>query len=260
MTNDQSVPIAHNLVAALNKLEESLRPFVQALAGIAEAIHPFVSAIAPKFEQLVRYHKFIDSVGATGWLPYYTISLVYVEECGDDVSLIDTRITSFYRNNWNVIREDIETRLDQYQLSEETKATLREALAAHDVGHYRCVCRVLFPAVEREFRIHFFEDRAGSISSTRLLEKLTNRGELESFLPREAYGWILFGRLIDHLYEPVDDGNRAQFEEDFVPNRHASIHGLVPYSTFKHSVNMLVMADYIFQVLTSTAELASPQH
>ena len=78
-------------------------------------------------------------------------------------------------------------------------------------------------------------------------------------MPREAYGWMLFDLLIHHLYESVNDSNRAKYEGDDVPNRHASIHGLVSYSTFKHSMNMIIMADYIFQVLTSTAKLTSSQ-
>ncbi len=207
--------------------------------------------MAPHVEQFARYNKFVDSVHASGWLPYHTVSIDYVEECGDDVSLLELRLASFYKDGWNIICSDIETRLEEYHLSEETKATFREAISAHNAGYYRCVAPVLFPVVDREFRIHFFEDRAGSISSRKMLKELANRKELGDLLPREAYGWILFGRLVHHLFEPVDESNRARYKQDSVPNRHASIHGLVPYSTFKHSVNMIVMADYIFQILTS---------
>lgn len=259
MTDHQPVQIVQNLVATLHQLGESLQTFIRISARISETITPYVESLAPYIEQFARYNRFIDSVHATGWLPYHTVAIDYVEECNGDVSLLETRLTDFYKDNWESIHADIDTRLDQYQVSEETKATFREALDAHGVGHYRCVCRVLFPQVDREFRIHFFEDKAGPISSKDMLERLTKRRELVNFLPREAYGWILFGRLVDHLYAQVDDTNREQYEQDYVPNRHASIHGLVPYAAFKHSVNMIVMADYIFQVLTSTAALASPE-
>ena len=72
------------------------------------------------------------------------------------------------------IRQDIESRLSQYHISEETKETFREALSAHEIGHFRCVCCVLFPTIEREFRRHFFEDSARSINSKKMLKKLTN--------------------------------------------------------------------------------------
>lgn len=262
MTDNRSSPIAQNLGAALQQLQQimgSLQPFVQAMAQISKAISPYVEAIAPHIKGFVRYKKFIDAVRATGWLPYHTLSIDYVEECADDTALLENHISSFYMNNWDNIRQDIESRLTHYDISEETKETFREALSAHEIGHYRCVCSLLFPAIDREFRIHFFQDSTGSISSKKMLEKLTNRGELKNFLPREAYGWILFKFLVSHLYEPVDDGNRQQYQQDYVPNRHASIHGLLPYSTYKHSVNMLIMTDYIFQILTTTAGLSSPQ-
>ena len=259
MTNNQAIQSLLKLGAALNRMLEPLQPFIQSMARVSQAITPFLEAVAPYIQPFVRYSKFIDSVRPTGWLPYHTVSIDYVEECGDDVDLLEARLTDFYETNWENIRQDIEKRLDHYHIAAETKATFREALSAHAMGHYRCVCRVLFPEIDREFRIQFFDDAAGSISAKTMLEKLTNRGELKTFLPREAYGWILFDRLVHHLYEPVDDGNRVQYEGDYVPNRHASTHGLVPYSTFKHSMNMIIMADYIFQILTSTARLTSPQ-
>lgn len=257
MTDNQAIQSTLKLGETLNKMVEPLQPFIQVLQRVSEAMAPIVEAIAPLVERYARYNKFIESVRPTGWLPYYTVSLDIVEECGDDVSLLEARLAEFYENNWENIRQDIEGRLDTYNISEESKATFREALSAHRLGHYRCVCRVLFPEIDREFRIHFFNDAAGSISSKRMLERLTTRGLLENFLPREAYGWMLLDRLVHHLYEPVDDDNRARYERDYVPNRHASIHGLVRYATFKHSINMIIMADYIFQVFTSTAKPSS---
>ncbi len=257
MADNRANKNALKLGEALNRMVEPLQPFVQFLQRVSEAMAPIVEAVAPLVEHFTSYNKFIDSVRPTGWLPYHTVSLDIVEECGDDVSLLEACLTEFYENNWESIRHDIETRLDSYQISAESKATFREALAAHDLGHYRCVCRVLFPEIDREFRIHFFDDAAGSISSKSMLDRLTNHGFLENFLPREAYGWILLDRLVHHLYEPVHDSNRTKYERDYVPNRHAAIHGLVRYATFKHSLNMIVMADYIFQVLTSTAEPSS---
>ena len=259
MTDKQVLADLQKLGGALNQLLEPFQPLIQLLQQFSKAISPFVEAIASQIEHFVKYDQFLKAVQPTGWLPYHTVSIDFVEACGDDVALLESRLTEFYEKNWKTIRQDIDTRLDHYQITTESKTTLREALSAHEAGHYRCVCRVLFPEIDREFRIHFFEDAAGSISSKKMLEKLTDQGALEYFLPREAYGWILFDRLVHHLYEPVNDNNRVLYEKDFVPNRHASTHGLVSYSTFKHSMNMIIMADYVFQVLTSTAKLTSSQ-
>ena len=252
MIDKKFAPIAQNLVTALQQQMGPLQPFIQAMAQISQAIAPYIKGF-------VRYEKFIDSVRATGWLPYHTLSIDYVEKCVEDTVLLENHISSFYKNTWNNVRQDIESRLSQYHISEETKETFCEALSAHEIGHFRCVCCVLFPTIEREFRRHFFEDSARSINSKTMLKKLTNRGELEDFLPREAYGWILFELLIEHLYEQVGDDNRQEYQKDYVPNRHASLHGLLPYSSHKHSINMIIMADYVFQVLTATTSLPSQQ-
>ena len=251
--------LAKNLQMALPTIEEFLQQFSQKFEAIFEAITPYVKAIEPHVQAFVRYSKFVDAVSATGWLPYHTVSIDFVEECGEDVASLERHLSKFYAENWNTIRQDIESRIDQYHISEEAKATFREALAAHDSEHYRCVCRVLFPEIDRELRRHFFEDEAGPIYSEKMLRKLTSRGALEDYMPREAYGLILFGQLVNHLYKRIDNNNRGQFEQNDIPSRHASIHGLVHYKTYKHSVNMIIMADYLFQILTSTANLPSPQ-
>lgn len=259
--NESTAPVVQKLSEALQQMVVALRPFrpfVQELARISQALAPYVQAIAPYIESFARYNKFVDSVDATGWLPYHTVSIDYVEECGGDIPLLEHRLSIFYKTNWDNIRQDIESRLSGYHISEEAKATFREALSAHEMGHYRCVCRVLFPEIDRAFRVQFFDDKAGLISPATMLDRLNRNASLENCMPREAYGWILFGRLIHHLFERIDDENRTKFERDFVPNRHAALHGLVAYSTHKHSINMIIMADYIFQILTSTTNSPSP--
>ena len=274
--DESAVPVVQKLSEASQQLEVTLRPFVQELARMSQSAAPYIEslavtlrpfvqeitrisqAIAPHIESIrsyaksfERYSRFVDSVGATGWLPYHTVPISYVEECGGNTPLLEQRLSSFYETNWNEIRQDIESRLEAYHVDEEARETFREALSAHEAGFYRCVCRVLFPEIERMIRILFFEDKAGTIPSKEMLNSLTHRGSLKDFMPREAYGWILFGRLVAHLYAPVTEKNRKKFQKDFVPNRHASIHGRASYSTHKHSMNMIIMADYIFQVLPS---------
>ena len=186
-----------------------------------------------------------------GWLPYrLAVSYQLVEECDGDRALLDRRLLEFYTENWNSIETEMGLRLKDYAICEESEATFQEALAAHREGFYRCVCRVLFPEIERVLRMHFFEDKAGRISACRLLKRFTNQGDLEDFISGPGHGWILFGRLITHLYEEVSEENRKDYLSNSVPNRHAALHGLIPYSTYKHSVNMIVMTDYVFQTIT----------
>jgi hypothetical protein len=69
--------------------------------------------------------------------------------------------------------------------------------------------------------------------------------------PRGYFGLALFTRLTEHLYVHIGDSKTklARMALDPVPNRHAAIHGLVVYSSFKNSLNTLFMTDYIFQVI-----------
>jgi len=41
----------------------------------------------------------------------------------------------------------------------------------------------------------------------------------------------------------------ARMEADPVPNRHAALHGIIVYRSFKNSLNAIFMTDYIFQVV-----------
>ena len=136
----------------------------------------------------------------------------------------------------------MKSRLADYHIDDEARATFREALSAHEAGHYRCVCRVLFPEIERMIG-------AGRVGLKQMLEELTGTGDPASFAFRERFGYVLFGRLVNHAYEQVNEDEREGFERDPVPNRHAAMHGLVPYSTHKHSVNMLILMDYVFRIL-----------
>lgn len=247
--SESAVPVVQKLSEASQQREVTLRPFVQELTRVSQAVAPYVESFA-------KYSKFIDSVGATGWLPYHTVPISYVEECGGNISLLEQRLSNFYETNWKGIRQDIESRLEAYHIDEEARETFRETLSAHEAGFYRCVCRVLFPEIERMIRrlprpSKNQAETTPSKRKKRIHDKLTNCGSLKDFMPREAYGWILFGRLVHHLYEEVDKKNKKKFQQDFVPNRHAAAHGLVSYSTHKHSMNMIIMADYIFQVLPS---------
>ena len=54
-----------------------------------------------------------------------------------------------------------------------------------------------------------------------------------------------------HLYEHIDDENdRSKFAESPIPNRHATVHGLVPYASEKSSLNSIFLADFVFLMIT----------
>ena len=231
-------PVASQLSTVIQQLAVSLGPLNERLRELSEAWAPYLAKCAELAPRLAEWSRTVDTLNEVGWLPYHSAPFRYVDECGDDLDLLDTRFSEYYRTHWSEIRDDMESRLEGYHIDGEARETFREALAAHEAGLYRCVCRVLFPEIERMIGTGF--------RSKRLLEKLTGTGDLADYAFRERFGYVLFGRLVKHVYE---SGRREKFERDPVPNRQAAMHGLVSYSTHKHSMNMLILTDYIFQIL-----------
>lgn len=57
--------------------------------------------------------------------------------------------------------------------------------------------------------------------------------------------------LEGHLYERINDENdRSRFADNQIPNRHAAIHGLVPYSSEKSSLNSIFLIDFVLHTIT----------
>ena len=198
---------------------------------------------APLFQGFLEWNRTVNALNEVGWLPYhFEPSLRIIDDCRDELLLLDQRLSNYYRTGWTEIRDDMKSRLVDYHIDDEARETFREALSAHEAGYYRCVCRVLFPEIERLIG-------AGRVGSRRMLEELTKGGDLAEFAFKERFGYVLFGQLVNHAYEQVND-KRERFEKHPVPNRNAAMHGLVPYPTHKHSLNMLILADYVFRVLS----------
>lgn len=241
-------PLMQRLSDTFERWETKFQPFLMELEPVFQGLAQLADAAAPYVQKFVRYHKIVERFEGTGWLPYHLAPVEYVEHYEGDAIHLESKISEYYLSEWSGIRADIESRLNDYHIDDEAKDTFREALSAHEHENYRCVCRVLFPEIERVIKLNLFSG-AGSVRTNKMLEKLTSDRPLEDFVSKEAFGLVLFGRLIKHLYEQVSDEERSKFEQNFVPNRHAAIHGLVSYSTHKHSMNMIIMADYIFQIL-----------
>lgn len=231
-------PVATRLSTVSQQLAASLGPFFDRLRDLSDAWAPHLAKWAEVAPRLAEWSRTVDILNEVGWLPYHSAPFHHVDECENDLDLLETRFSEYYHTQWSGIRADMESRLEGYHIDDEARETFREALAAHEAQLYRCVCRVLFPEIERMI--------GAGYRSKPLLEKLTGKGDLADYAFRERFGIVLFDRLVEHVYE---SGRREKFERNPVPNRQAAMHGLVSYSTHKHSMNMLILTDYIFQIL-----------
>ncbi len=226
----------------------TLQPVFQDLEPILERLGELMEAAGPHVEKLVRHRRIETQFSNSGWLPYYSGLIECVEEHAGDAISLDRMISAYYREHWTEIRRDIEGRMEAYEIDGEAKETLREVFSAHETGNYRSVCRTLFPEMERLIRRNLFDD-VGCIRTGEMVKKLAEHLAQDEALSQQALCLVTIGRHVEHMYARVDDDNRDRFEQSPIPNRHAAIHGRVSYSTHKHSMNMIIMADYLCQLL-----------
>ena len=231
--------------------QEQLRWTATQIARLPR-IPTFAPIIHPKLFETPAWILEADRLKATGWFPHSTFPRQLLERNVDDSSL-DELVLSYYRDNWASIRQTIENELSTCDVERDTKETLREALHAHEQGLYRVVPSSLFSAIERAVRVHLCANRFGSISVNELLGGRIGNLPM-SMLPYGSFGYVGYTQLSRHLYENIrDETTRKRFMDASVPNRHATIHGLVIYSSEKSSLNAIFVAMYVFRALTVLA-------
>lgn len=230
----------------------TLEPVLRDFEPILERLHDLIEAVGPHIEKLFRHHRIERQFSSAGWLPYYSELIERVEEHQGDAISLNDMISAYYREHWAEIRSGIEDRMETYEIDEEAKETIREVFSAHESGNYRSVCRTLFPELERMIKRSFFDD-AGRVRTADMVRKLADQLAVGEALSREGFCLVTIGRHVKHMYAQVDDEERYRFEQSSIPNRHAALHGLVSYSTHKHSMNMIIMADYLLQILPPKA-------
>ena len=228
-------PVGEQLAEVQRQIQRSLAPVLQTLKKLAESA-------APLIKTLQRWDRAAGALNKVGWLPYYSVPFHHIEECVDDLPILDSRLDNYYLTHWNEIRNDMESRLADCHIDDEAAATFCEALAAHEAGYYRCVCRVLFPEIERMIQ---------RIPSTckRMPEKLNTTAISMDITFKQPFDYVLFGYLVHHVYQHVPENDREGFKQNPIPNRHAAMHGMVVYSAHKNSMNMLILTDYVFRIL-----------
>lgn len=195
-----------------------------------------------------------------GWLPHPAAPFdeIPIDIDADEVS---ARLEAYYRDHWAQVRWTFNSRIQAYDIDPQAKATFADALTLHEGGHYRAVVQLLFPEIERVAckEIYLgdqYERRAdgkkdGLITSLKSLRQAAGEQLGMSDFGDLRFALSLFQRMSEHLYEKVGDdpASIAEYAADSVPNRHAALHGLVIYQSVKNSINMLIMADFMFGII-----------
>ena len=184
-----------------------------------------------------------------GWIVHHTLPTSLLEETAEEE--LDEAIMNHYRERWSEVRNAIELATNSYLVDEDSKETMNQALSAHEYELYRLVPRAMVTEIERATRVQLHKnivDRGLNVKQT-ILNKLdelppSSFDDLRSTL-------IQYETIANHLYEQIgDDDKRSQFAESAIPNRHAAVHGLVPYATGKASLNSIFLADCVFGIIT----------
>ena len=265
-----------NVVRELNRY---LEPLARKWKHFGEVVAPVVLKLRSECVKL----DISDEMLKAGWLPHYTTPFDAVEKCGKDIEAIRCLLLQYYENNWGIVRSEIEARLPSYKIDEEAKATLKEALDAHESGCYRCVCRVLFPEIERVVRIELFDGNIKRKGYDKFVRSIAYKKDigLEVFIHEGLYDLSIFNHMTKTIEEkdrkkrrgrrkneerPVSEVDELIFglftevenkqhierlKKSSIPNRHAALHGLVVYSSPHHSLNAIFIADYFFRLVDS---------
>ncbi len=210
-----------------------------------------------------------ETLVAAGWVYHHTTPVERIVGYCGETEKVRTMLDEYYAQHWQDVRSSIEVKLHEMNMDGEAEATFREALDAHEFGLYRCVCRVLFPEIERVLRVQTFGHRRGREKYSEMLERLLQGTTLNDFL---LGGWLdlnSFNHLMKTmrqqagghfdagvfgLFTSVSDDNLQRVQDDPVPNRHAALHGYVEYATHQTSLNTMFIAEYVFRVVSSLSD------
>ncbi len=251
-----------SLIADISRVGAAARALIE---NMQRAISPAMDAIREILAEVARSRL----IERSGWLPHYTTPFDLVGETTNEAE-IRALLEQHYKANWSQVREQFLTQVATHRVDETGKAVFREALVAHEAGLYRAVPRLLFPEIERVAcnllydgqRVTTEQTASGKIQKKRVTG-LPGFAELVGELPVGSvltvnYGVALYYKLVDHLYAKVESSDQIEAARlDPVPNRHATLHGILPYDQPQNSINMLIMTDFMFSLFGEIEHLTA---
>lgn len=227
----------------ISPMMEAIEKAMKPLEGLKEAIAPFYRLI----EEIQREEYVRRRLEDAGWLPHVTTPFEALEDIEDDS--LSATLEQHYRKNWEEIKLTFLERLEAYQIDDEAKGAMQGALAVHQQGIYIATTRLLLPEIERVIRDEFYGGNPPNRSTSQIEFR-----EVALELPVYAldkHALKLF-KALDHLYDYCNTAeDELKFSAKPIPNRHAAIHGRVSYNNMCSSVNMLILADFVFQIVTA---------
>ena len=226
---------------------QPLFDFDSVFHGITSGFQQLLESVVLPFPSLV--HPKAQLAASLGWVVHHTLPAHVLEDVAEHD--LDDAIMTHYEQRWVEVRAKIERDTNGYLVDQDSKDTMIQALSAHEHGLYRLVPRTLVAEIERAAR-------------TQLNNKIVGQGlDIKGMILGEvgdlpvssfhdiSLGAIQYETLKNHLYERINDENdRSQFAQSAIPNRHATVHGLIPYASEKSSLNSIFLTDFVFLAIT----------
>ncbi len=214
--------------------------------GVNEALESLLAPILKSIPPIV--HPKARVAVKTGWVVHQTLPTTLLEEASEDN--LDGAIMTHYQEKWVEVRREIELATSGYLVDRDSKETMKQALKAHELDLYRLVPRAMMAEIERAARVQLREELVGRPNIKETILSGVDDLPISSFYDLTSV-MIQYDTLEKHVYEQIGNENdRSQFADSPIPNRHAAIHGLVPYSSEKISLNSIFLADFVFQMIT----------
>jgi len=231
----------------LEAMRKVSQQWSHAFSGLQEQMRLY----APAWEAFTKKDCQCDRLDDAGWLPHSASPWHLLDDeglCGDQ---LNAAVETYYQQDWPSVRATFEAAIVTYSIDEEAKATFREALAAHESGLFRCVARTIFPEIERVSRAEIHKGAMDKMASQPKLQAAISDLSLPDLAYDGILGMRLYEKLVDHMYVSIPTPEMlASVAADPVPNRHATVHGYAAYNTLRHSMNALIIAEYLFHAIT----------
>ena len=259
--NRQLFPYANIGDQIAKSMNRQLLPYVNVVDQLTKSVNsqlfPYFNVLGKPLDALLDHLAFVCEarkkgciLDENGWFPHYTIPDEFFSK-DDEGESFNAQLLTYYRENWEETRATIERNLSGYQVDDETKAAFLEALTLHKMGFYLSVCRNLIPEIERVVRIELFGNSIGIINVGDLIFSSFKTLPRSRF-PDHDFWFAGFDQLTGYMYKSVwNDIDRLQVADFEIPNRHASQHGLVAYSSEQNSLNSIFIAEYVMQLITA---------
>ena len=181
-----------------------------------------------------------------GWVVHHTLPTSLLNETSEED--LDAAILTFYKDEWQDVRKELEIDIQGYLISEDSKETMKQALQGHEAGLYRLVPRAMLPEIEAVARDQMNENVSDKIN---MREQIDSFSEFPISWMRDLTSGMSGYRAVEYLYKRISsEAERGEVAANPIPNRHAVAHGLVPYATEKTSLNSIFLADFVFYMIT----------